>query len=258
MAKKIGENLKYTLLGAAETVKSAVKESKISETIQEKAKEVSDKAKELPEKAKDLTRKKEPVSEQASDQMKEEPVIQALSTKSALKIIYYLMSADGDICHGEMEKFELIGQELDPNFKDNRESLEAGCMERIELAQRSADYLDEIKKQVESAINTSQQTADSYITPKLLIWDLLTIAYSDEKYDAAEKEIVRYIVDRLRIDETLFLEMGSSIATLLDLENELKWIKTTDRPYLTIEGMVNEIEDRKQAIFESVKDLISL
>ena len=44
----------------------------------------------------------------------------------------------------------------------------------------------------------------------------------------------------------------------MDLEKELAWIKTTNKPYLTIEAMVNEIADRKSVIFESVKDLITL
>jgi len=52
--------------------------------------------------------------------------------------------------------------------------------------------------------------------------------------------------------------MESSIMTMMDLEKELNWIKTTDRPYLTIEAMVNEIQDRKNVIFESIKDLIML
>ena len=52
--------------------------------------------------------------------------------------------------------------------------------------------------------------------------------------------------------------MESSILTLMDLERELNWIKTTNRPYLTIENMVNELADRKNVIFESVKDLIAL
>ena len=52
--------------------------------------------------------------------------------------------------------------------------------------------------------------------------------------------------------------LESSMLTLLDLERELNWIKSTDRPYLTIETAVNEITDRKNVIFESVKDLINL
>ena len=52
--------------------------------------------------------------------------------------------------------------------------------------------------------------------------------------------------------------MENSIQTLIDLEKESKWIKTTDRPYLEIEAIVNEIEQRKAVIFDSAKDLITL
>ena len=69
---------------------------------------------------------------------------------------------------------------------------------------------------------------------------------------------MKYIVRKLAIGKDVFLEMENSILTMMDLENELHWIKTTDRPYLTIEMMVNEIADRKNVIFESIKDLISL
>ena len=63
---------------------------------------------------------------------------------------------------------------------------------------------------------------------------------------------------RLNIDKAVFLELESSMYTLIDMEKELKWIKTTNRPYLTIEAMINEIANRKNVIFESVKDLIAL
>lgn len=44
----------------------------------------------------------------------------------------------------------------------------------------------------------------------------------------------------------------------MDIERELTWIKTTNRPYLTIESMVNELSDRKNVISESILDLIAL
>ena len=69
---------------------------------------------------------------------------------------------------------------------------------------------------------------------------------------------MKYIVRKTNIDKAIFLEMESSILTLMDIEKELTWIKTTNKPYLTIEAMVNELMDRKNVIFESVKDLISL
>lgn len=41
---------------------------------------------------------------------------------------------------------------------------------------------------VEDAILSSNVAADTFITPKLLVWDLLTIAYSDESYDEREQK----------------------------------------------------------------------
>lgn len=52
--------------------------------------------------------------------------------------------------------------------------------------------------------------------------------------------------------------MESSILTILDIEKEIAWIKTTDRPYLTIEARINELAKRQAAIFDTVKDLITL
>jgi len=71
-------------------------------------------------------------------------------------------------------------------------------------------------------------------------------------------EFVKHVVRKLNIDKAVFLEMESSIQTLLEIEKEIQWIKTTDRPYLSIEAVVNELEDRKHVIVESVKDLITL
>ena len=68
----------------------------------------------------------------------------------------------------------------------------------------------------------------------------------------------KYIVRKLQIDKAVFLEMESSILTILDIEKEIAWIKTTDRPYLTIEARVNELTKRQTVIFDSVKDLITL
>ena len=120
------------------------------------------------------------------------------------------------------------------------------------------DYYAALQDGIEDALISSVATEDSFITPKLLLWDLLTIAYSDEEYDETERQLLKYIVRKLNIDKAVFLELENSILTLMDLEKELQWIKTTDRPYLTIEMMVNEIADRKNVIFESVKDLIAL
>ena len=186
------------------------------------------------------------------------PSFNLLSTRCALTIIYYLMAADGAVVYGEKEKFDAIGQELDPNFIENKESIVEVCRSQLDRVTDPDDYFDVLQDGVENAFFTSKPTADSFVTPKLLVWDLLSVAYSDEHYDQTERKLLKYIVRKTNIEKAVFLEMESSMLTLLDIEKELAWIKTTNRPYLTIEAMVNELLNRKNVIFQSVKDLISL
>lgn len=186
------------------------------------------------------------------------PVVKCIATRNALQIIYYLMAADGTVYHSEEEKFDAIGAALDPNFADSKPAIIKDCQAQLEKVIDSEDYYDVLQDGVEDAIQSSNETADTFITPKLLVWDLLTIAYSDESYDETERKLLKYIVRKLQIDKAVFLEMESSILTILDIEKEIAWIKTTDRPYLTIEARVNELTKRQAVIFDSVKDLITL
>lgn len=184
--------------------------------------------------------------------------IKAIPTRNAIKIFYYLMAADGKIFHNEEEKFDAIGKELDPDFVDHKEQIVKECQIQLDKVIDTEDYFDALREGVENALLYMKTTDDTFITPKLLVWDLLTVAYSDEKYNEVERKLIKYIVRKTNIDKAIFLEMESSILTLIDIEKELDWIKTTNKQYLVIEAMVNELKDRRNAVFESVKDLIML
>ena len=237
MAKVVfGKGIKNKFQGAVDSAKAAVKDVKIPDV-------------------KDVFKKREqPKQEEKPEVIK----INSVSTKNALKIIYYLMAADGQVFHSEEEKYDSIGKEIDPEFADHKEQIIKECQAQLDKVIDPGDYYDVLQDGIEDALLSSRQTADTFITPKLLVWNLLTVAYSDESYDEAERKLIKYIVRKTDIDKALFLEMESSILTLMDIEKELAWIKTTNRPYLTIEAMVNELADRKGVIFESVKDLIAL
>lgn len=259
MAKiNLGKGLKKTkstLQGAVDQVKTAAKDVKIPEVKAPDMKAPDIKAvQDKVQQVKDVFKKKE--RDEAEDNRVLE--IKSISTRNAIKIAYYLMAADGQVFHSEEEKFDAIGAELDPEFSHHKEQIVKECREQLDKVIDPEDYFDALQDGIEDALISSRTTADSFITPKLLIWDLLTIAYSDEEYNETERRLLKFIVRKLNIDKTVFLELENSILTLMDLEGELQWIKTTDRPYLTIEMMVNEIADRRNVIFESVKDLIAL
>lgn len=244
------KSLKDRMKGSLDSLKTAAKTVKVPEI---KKPEINLSDLKIPP-VKDLFQKKGTSQEDESAPLK----ITSISTRNALKVFYYMMAADGELFHGEEEKFDLIGQEVSPEFDTIRADVITECQRQLDKVIDTADYYDVLQDGVEDALLSSAKTADSFITPKLLVWDLLTLAYSDEQYDETERRLLKYIVRKLDIDKAVFLEMESSIQTLMDLEKEQQWIKTTERPYLTIEAMVNEIEDRKHVIFDSVKALIAL
>ena len=265
------------LQGAASAVKDKVDESGMTDKIKDTAGSVKEKVEkaDLQGKFKDtvdavktkavevkLPGKKTPDEGDEERGAKDLPDkadrIKVISTKSALKIIYYLMAVNGEICSEEEEKFDYIGNELDPAFNDDRKLLIDECKEQMTNLIDPEDSYDVIEEGVSDAIANTVVSADSFITPKILVWDLLSIAYSDNNYDDMERKLVKSVVRQLGVDKTEFLELESSYLTMMDIEKEIEWIKTTDRPYKQIEAMVNELTDRKSVIMESVKDLISL
>ena len=275
MAKKdFGKTLKDKIQSTVDSAKEAAKDidlseikSKISDTVDSakdavkdiNVEDVKSKISETVDQAKDTIEdafKKKDNSEEV--ETTEPEFASIISTKSAMKIIYYLMAADGEIFHSEEAKFNDICKELSPDYKELKEQIVQECSNQLGKVIDSSDYYDALQEGVEDALINSRKSEDSFITPKLLIWDLLTLAYSDENYNETERKLIKYIVRKTNIDKAVFLEMESSILTLMDIEKELEWIKTTDRPYLQIETMVNELNERKSVIFESVKDLIAL
>lgn len=181
-----------------------------------------------------------------------------ISVKNAMKILYYLMAVDGTIFHNEEEKYELMCKELDPNYQTVKDEIVAECKNQIDKGIDKEDFYEVIQEGVDAAISSMTMFWETSINPKLLVWNMLTVAYSDENYDVAERKLIKFVVRKTGIDQAIFLELESSILTLIDIEKELAWIKTTDRPYMIIEMMVNELADRKNVVFESVKELITL
>ena len=267
------KSLQNKIQDTAEIVKKSAKEIKITEKIDlEGVKSIADKATDSAKKAvetvADSTKKAvEEVGKNLEQATKKKPertenvpdgAVRVLSTESAIKIIYYLISVDGVINGAELEKLNEICLNLDPKFEEYRDALIASCKQELDKQIDEEDYYDILQDAVENAIQKSKPRQDSFITPKLLLWDLLTIAYSDDTYNEEERKLMKYLAHRINVDIAVFLELESSVLTIMDIEKEIKWIKTTNRPYLTIEAMVNELVDRRNVVFEGVKELITL
>lgn len=176
--KKIGEGLAGALRKASDTAKVA--KITVQELAADAKQEIADKTKQKSASTKRTASQNGNKVSAAEDNAAAE--INSISVKNALQIIYYLMAADGTVFHSEEEKFDAIGAELDPEFADNKASIISGCQAQLGKIIDPEDYYDVLQDGVEAAISDTQETSESIITPKLLVWNLLTVAYSDESY----------------------------------------------------------------------------
>lgn len=54
------------------------------------------------------------------------------------------------------------------------------------------------------------------------------------------------------------MELEQCFVALMEIDKAINWLKTTDRPYLTIEAMMNSLEKRKSAVLMNATDLCEM
>ena len=251
-------NLKKKMSDVAENVKDRTKE--LTESIKDGS--VSESMKDLAKKGGDAfdsfkNSSTEFIQNTANSILKKEEVpTELFDAESALKIIYYLMSVDGQIDPEEEEKYDAIGKDMDPDFDVNKEAIVNECISTISKSIDHYDLYDTIHDSVGEIIRESFSTSQGSFPPILLIWNLLAIAHSEENYSEAEKRLIRYVARQTNVDKSALDIMENTIETIIALEKEETWLKTTNRSYLDIEKNLNEIADRKLTLMQSVQALM--
>lgn len=208
--------------------------------------------------ARNLNRKQTETKDSENGAEALEPV-SVLSSSSALKIIFCLMAADQKITSEEEKGFEEIALQIDPEYPQFREQLLKDCHAIYGKAALSESYAEALKEGVLEALCEEQKDKNrAVIGAKQLVWDLLYLSFADGESCREEKDLILFIVSKLAVNETELMELEQCFVTLMEIDKEISWLKTTDRPYLTIEAMVNSLEKRKSAVLMNAADLCAM
>ena len=178
-----------------------------------------------------------------------------VSVKDSLKLIYCLMAADGSISPEEEEKFQEIGNSLDPDFEQWKDELTADLSMKEAVLPDEDEYFDFIHDYAAEILYKAEDTGEG-IGAKTLIWDLLVMAFSEGDYSANERRLVRFAAKALSIDPAIPLEMEQTLRTITALDKEEEWLKSMNRPYSVIEEQVNELKERRETIMTGVHALM--
>lgn len=158
--KDFGKGLKSSLHDAVDTVKAKAKEVELPD-IKEAGEKTSERIKSI--------FKKTDGDKPSNEAIAPTQNITSISARSAIKVIYFLMAADGEIYHGEEEKFDLIGLELDPDFSNSKEQIIQECQTALDKVIDPEDYYDALQDGAEEALLSSQKAEEASISPKHLV-----------------------------------------------------------------------------------------
>ena len=180
-----------------------------------------------------------------------------LEKRAAIKSFYYLMAVDGAVTADEIECFDSIGAELDPEaFATYRDDMIAECELQLKNIIDEEDYYEVVLEGVDKALATQIDDPANGITVRLLVWDMLVIAFSNAEYSSYERKLIKHIVRVMDMDHSVFLEMEQIIKTNAAVENELSWINQSNRPYSEIRPIVDELERRQKVVLTCARQLI--
>ena len=82
------------------------------------------------------------------------------------------------------------------------------------------------------------------------------MAYSDGEYSENEKAVLNIVSRRMEIDSSIILEMEAAVSTMDALMKQEDTFKNSDKAYSIIDANLKEIEYRRNAIMQSVRELI--
>lgn len=235
---------------------SSMKETAQNFDAKEATKDAISKAAKLAEKMTTFTKHSKETDQavkNALNETQDEEIL--LSEEDALKIAYLMMQADRSVTSDEEEKFMSICADLKVD-KDKTTEIVSYC-DSVTSGVGDEDYMDAIRDGIRDLIKDRVGKKDGTVNGKLLIWDLLAIAYSDGEYSKEEEKIIRQTSTLVRIDKSVLPEFISSIHTIMAIDKEVAWLKQTDRKFVEIENELNELDDRKKNVLQGVYCLIS-
>ena len=177
--------------------------------------------------------------------------------KAAIKAFYYLMAVDEAITDDEIACFDEIGNELDSaEFLKYREEVIDECEQQIKTIIDAEDHYEVVLEGVDKALSAQTEDVENGVSVRLMVWNMLVIAFSNKNYSAFERRFIKHIVRVLDMDRSVFWEMEQIIKTHSDIVSELEWINQSNRPYSEIRPIVDELERRQKAVLACATQLI--
>ena len=180
-----------------------------------------------------------------------------VDTESALKVLYYFMAVDERVSDDEIQKFHEVAAELcSENCANTVSQVVKECGEKLKSMADDEEQYDLISEEIDGVLHGVVDGLSEGVVRRLLLWDLYAMAFSDADLHTNEKRIIAHIARLLEIEKSVMLEMEQLFATAVAIVKEEEELKQSNKPYVEIHPLVEEIEKRKSVVLKAARLLI--
>lgn len=178
-----------------------------------------------------------------------------ISYLRAAELMYLLMGVDGFVTEQEKTIFHdyIKSNDIgDSSFWSEKEFI--NDMVNKELSKE--DLYKSIIKYVDEKLSDGFNEMYMYISSQgepgcELIWNMMLLSIADKSYDENKVKYIKYIADKLEIDDNLYMEMNNALTALYSIEVEMELIK--DLKYV---DRYRDLKQRKKIIKNTMEYLI--
>ena len=156
-----------------------------------------------------------------------------------------------------MERYEALGKELlGSEFDAMKDAIIEACQEALEAASVDDIRYDIIQEEMDKALSDNVDDFKNGVVPRLLVWNMLTLAHSDSDFTESENRLISHVVRVLQIDRSVYAEMKQLIMAGEAIQGQLDFLGNSERPYSEIRPLADEVENRRKTIIEAARALI--
>lgn len=169
--------------------------------------------------------------------------------------MYLLMGVDGFVTEQEKTVFY--------DYIKNNDIADDSCWSEKEFINdivnkelSKEDLYKSIIKYVDEKLSDGFNEMHMYISLQgkpgcELIWNMMLLSIADKSYDENKVKYIKYIADKLEIDDNLYMEMNNALTALYSIEVEMELIK--DLKYV---DRYRDLKQRKKIIKNTMEYLI--
>lgn len=164
-----------------------------------------------------------------------------VSREGALRALYYLSMADGEVSPEEVSRFGEMAESL--GVGGSADAVAASCAGIVGTTSDEDEAYDRIAEGLDEAL---RGTGD--VPERMLLWNLLALSFTDGDRSPRETRLIRHVVRTRGIGEDVFLEMEALMASAADVSRELEAVKASSMPYAKAHARVESLQERLDAI----------